>query len=210
LHGDGEHQIDRYFHFAPGDIGCDKDTKIVQTMTHNHKNLALIPVETDGLMVDLRQGGAGPTGGWVATGYEKKIPAPLVCWSTRIKLPAALHTLIVPFNDKVPDIQVQSFCDIYNGTSARQVLQLKTSGSVDVLYFGSSLDPQIVDFYNGWQTNGRAAYLRLNSAGSVRSAVVIEGSMLMFNGKTLLQSNHRAAFAAVAGFDADTPCSPPG
>ena len=73
LVGEGEHTVDRCFHFATADVIHDRTTGAVQTRSPNGRpNLAVIPVEREGVAsISLAEGRRPPADGWLSATSEK-------------------------------------------------------------------------------------------------------------------------------------------
>ena len=71
LNGEGDHEYDLYLHFAPIEIEFDKDLPLVIKTKANGANLAVIPLNTEGVSVEV-------TKGWVSYRYGVKVEAPIV------------------------------------------------------------------------------------------------------------------------------------
>ena len=71
LNGDGQHQYDLYFHFAPIEIEFDRDLPMAIKTKTNGANFAVIPLYREGVSVEV-------TRGWVSYQYGVKVEAPIV------------------------------------------------------------------------------------------------------------------------------------
>src|SRR6185312_9138655 len=98
LIGDGEHALDRCFHFATADVIRDAASGAAQTqLSDGRPNLAVVPIERSGVTLELSRGGPASAGGWLAVGYEQKRQAAMAKFRTTSPLPCALHTVLLPF-----------------------------------------------------------------------------------------------------------------
>ncbi len=86
LEGSGEHRFDLYFHLAPMDLTTEGLE--VRTKT-NGANIAIIPVNKDGLSLEIQEG-------WVSPGYGRKVAAPIVRYSMVARAPLEFVTTIKP------------------------------------------------------------------------------------------------------------------
>jgi hypothetical protein len=196
LLGQGEHQIDRYFHFTPMEVVFDRETKVIHTNSQSGNNLAILSVEKEGVAVEIQRGGGTPGQGWLAIGYGKKAPAPVGRCSTKVGLPIALHTLLVPFREDLPSIEVKTVPVAENESLMDQALMIQIGGKKDILVFSSRTGNKTVKFYKGWLTNGRVTCVRLNEKGSVISCALVDGSILIADGNVLLRTGKTIPFAA--------------
>jgi hypothetical protein len=89
LTGTGRHKFDLYFHFAPMDLKKEKDELVISIETGNETgaNIAIMPLETDGLKLAIENG-------WVSYSYGQKVEAPIVKYSKTAEVPAEFVTVI--------------------------------------------------------------------------------------------------------------------
>lgn len=197
VEGVGDHELDRYFHFAAGPVVTDQDGSGVRTTTSLSSNLRVIPLEREGVHIELCDGGAGPDDGWLAVRYGARVRAPVVRFRTRQALPAVLHTLIVPFITEPPPVRT----DLLSSASA-------TAGGARGLAIAVHDERLIVLWtpgggacdFGGWWTDARLAWCRLNPDGSVRSCGIVAGSRLG-TGDEVLVGVGRPVRCATLGLD---------
>jgi uncharacterized heparinase superfamily protein len=98
LTGEGgyKHKFELYFHFAPMDLKKEKDELVIETRNKNGANIAIAPLETDGLKLAIENG-------WVSYSYGQKVEAPIVKYSKTAEVPAEFVTCIAP--GRVPSVE---------------------------------------------------------------------------------------------------------
>lgn len=84
LDGSGEHRFDLYFHLAPLDLVTEG--LVVRTKTKG-ANIAIIPLNKDGLSLEIQSG-------WVSLSYGRKREAPIIKYSKVGKAPIEFITRI--------------------------------------------------------------------------------------------------------------------
>jgi hypothetical protein len=199
LWGEGEHQIDRYFHFTAKEIVRQRDGTAIHAGSPNGGNLAVISVERKGIAVQSNLGGNEPEDGWLAMSYGKKMQAPVVRCSTRATLPIALNTLLLPFRNGTPEVRVDPVQLSGSGLVRDQRLIIEIDGKKDVLFFSSGNQDRAVKFHsNGWLTDGRLSCIRFDTAGKMVSCALLSGSILVVDDSVLLQAQHKVPFAALS------------
>jgi Heparinase II/III-like protein/Heparinase II/III N-terminus len=199
LWGEGEHQIDRYFHFAALEIVRQRDGTAIHARSPRGENLAVMFVETDGMAVESKCGGDEPEDGWLAMSYGKKMRAPVVRCSTKATLPIALNTLLIPFRDDVPQVKVDAIQLPVSNSLSEQGFVIEIGGKKDILLFSTRNQDSAMEFYgNAWLTNGRLSCLRLDTKGKIESCALVAGSILVGAGSVLLQADHKVPFAALS------------
>jgi hypothetical protein len=191
--GEGEHQIELYYHFAGVEIDSSRGDKTIYARTSLGKGLALIPLE-EALAAEITQGRKGPEGGWLAVGYGKKLPVPVVRYSITATLPIALHTLLVPFRTDVPDLEIESLQFSPNASLLDDGFIIADGRSRDILLFSASHDQAGEVCAGGLRTDGRFGWVRLNADGEVTSCGLVAGSVLASAGSILLQARAKVAF----------------
>ncbi len=98
LTGEGgyKHKFDLYFHFAPMDLKKEKDELVIETGNKNGANIAIAPLVTDGLKLEIKNG-------WVSHSYGTKVEAPIVKYSKTAEVPAEFVTCIA--TGRVPSVE---------------------------------------------------------------------------------------------------------
>ena len=98
LTGEGgyKHKFDLYFHFAPMDLKKEKDELVIETGNKNGANIAIVPLETEGIKMAIENG-------WVSYNYGTKVEAPIVKYSKTAEVPAEFVTCIA--TGRVPSVE---------------------------------------------------------------------------------------------------------
>jgi hypothetical protein len=88
--GSGHHTYEVFFHFAPT-VGCHLggDSLVAETQDPDGPNLAIIPLETEGLRVGIRPG-------WVSTRYGAREEAPVACYTAVGEAPLTMRFCLFP------------------------------------------------------------------------------------------------------------------
>jgi len=94
LRGEGNHQFDLFFHFAPLEIGLDNEFPLTVTTRIEGANLALIPLEAEGVSVEILDG-------WVSCRYGAKEKAPIVRYSKNSQAPTSFCNILYPYIGKI-------------------------------------------------------------------------------------------------------------
>jgi hypothetical protein len=90
LNGEGYHHYDLYFHFAPIEIEFDKDLPLAIKTKADGANLAIIPLDREGVSVEV-------TKGWVSYRYGVKVEAPIVKYSKKGIAPISFCNILYPY-----------------------------------------------------------------------------------------------------------------
>jgi len=110
LEGTGNHLIEAFFHFAPGQARLLPNGNGVQVSTASGIHAVLQVVGTDALQTDLLQGGAEPDGGWLATSYGRKEPAPVVRFHGRVDFPFSIVFALFPSQELTDPPVIEKSC----------------------------------------------------------------------------------------------------
>jgi hypothetical protein len=202
LIGDGEHQVDRYFHFAPGEVSYDVNARVIRTQPSVGGGLAVLTVEQQGTVVEILQVGAQPSDGWLAIGYEKKVRAPIARYRTYGRLPIALHTLLIPVHVGTLNMQVdvKPVCGRVR-SSVSQAFLVQLGGRRDVVFFSATAG--LIPFYKEWRTDAQVAWITLDEQSDIAAGALINGSSLVVGEQDLLRLERKvplAAFSLVDGY----------
>ncbi len=90
LEGSGLHYVEVFFHFAPGRYHLHADRPCISIVTDGGNHTTLESMRPAALNIDARRGEAEPDGGWIAEGYGRKVPAPVVRFYGQVCLPCTL------------------------------------------------------------------------------------------------------------------------
>lgn len=90
LSGDHSHKFDLYIHFAPLEVELDNEFPLVVRTKTQGANLAIIPLETNGVSVEVLKG-------WVSYQYGVKVKAPVVKYFKSAQAPASFCNVLYPY-----------------------------------------------------------------------------------------------------------------
>ena len=85
--GGDKHKFELYFHFAPMALKNVKDELVIETGNKTGANIAIAPLEIDGLKLAIEKG-------WVSYSYGTKVEAPIVKYSKTAEVPTEFVTCI--------------------------------------------------------------------------------------------------------------------
>lgn len=102
LEGADVHQIDLLFQFGHAHLSQAKDGWI-RAMTPDGRSLFIKSFAATPLQAEIHEGEVEPIRGWISPDYGLRVPAPLLCYSTVIRLPLRIVTLLVPGNGNLAD-----------------------------------------------------------------------------------------------------------
>jgi hypothetical protein len=90
LEGNGRHYVESFFHFAPGHLKVLPENQGVSMTTDQGVHAVLRAAGVHDLQIDARHGESEPDGGWIAIGYGRKEPAPMVRFHGCVQLPTTM------------------------------------------------------------------------------------------------------------------------
>jgi hypothetical protein len=191
--GQGEHQLERYFHFAPTTVVVQEETGTLLWHADSGKSMAVVPVEKEHITVELVHPSEAPEGGWVAPQYGVKVRAPIGRYSQTAALPVTLHTLIMPFTGEFAPATVEVLP--VETPQVAQILRITTSSYCDVLLFSTVAGKKSGSA--GWQTDSHTAYIRLSKEQEIIAGFIVDGSVLALDGHDLLRVDRKIRFGAI-------------
>ena len=195
LLGEGEHDLERCFHFATAEVAETPESQSVATQVPGRPNLAVVPVERDGLSLEVSRGGGAPASGWLAVGYERKVQAAVAKYRTTPRLPCALHTLIVPFREDASPVGVRLVpLESDAGSPGDRAFEVARPGGRDVWAFSGG---GVARFHHDCVTDARSTCVRFDDEGRVTGCVFVSGSSVHVNGEPLLVLDRRVRGAAL-------------
>ncbi len=197
LVGEGEHTVDRCFHFATADVIHDRTTGAVQTRSANGRpNLAVMPVEREDVVVDLARGGPASAGGWLAVGYEQKVQGAVAKFRNTSCLPRVLHTVLVPFRGGSPWVRVSARpIESDSGSPLDRAFEVTRPGGRDIWAFSNGRSAR---FHDGWLTDARSTCVQLDDRGTVIGCALVSGSSVEVNGQPVLKLDRRVRAATIS------------
>jgi len=103
LDGIGTHQYEAHFHLDSPSARVDSKTQaVISENAKEQGQLAIFPLDRQGLDVKIVQGQKDPLLGWVP---EQHRAIPTACYQKTQQAPALFATLLHPFKDKEPSIE---------------------------------------------------------------------------------------------------------
>ncbi|RPI57019.1 MAG: hypothetical protein EHM55_03380, partial [Acidobacteria bacterium] len=197
LVGEGQHTVDRCFHFATADVAHSRTTGGVQTRSANGRaDLAVIPVERDGVAVELARGGPASAGGWLAVGYERKIQGAVAKFRNTSLLPAVFHTVLVPFRGGSPWVRVSARpIESDSGSLIDRAFEITRPGGRDIWAFSKGRSAR---FHDGWVTDARSTCVQLDDKGAIVGCALVAGSSVEVNGEPVLVLDRRVRAATIS------------
>ena len=102
LEGTDVHQIDLLFQFGHACLSQARDGWI-RAMTPDGCSLFIRSFAAMPLQSEIHEGDVEPIRGWISPDYGLRVQAPLLCYSTVIRLPLRIVTLLVPGDAEVVD-----------------------------------------------------------------------------------------------------------
>ena len=185
LTGEGEHVLDRCFHFATPEVIRHAASSIVQTrLSDGRPNLALIPVERDGTTLKVARGGPLSAGGWLAVGYERKVQAAVAEYRNTAVLPCVLHTVLVPFHGDSPWLRVTTRTIESDAASPLdRAFEVSRPGGRDIWAFSTG---ETARFHDRWFTDARATCVQMDDADRITGCALVSGSRIELNGEPVL------------------------
>lgn len=94
LTGEGIHTFDLYFHFEPMKLEQDKDDPLIIKTKCKGWNIALIPLNPDGLTIEIIDG-------WISYSYGTKVKAPVVRYSKIGIVPTTFLTVLYLYKEEI-------------------------------------------------------------------------------------------------------------
>jgi len=89
VEGSGSHQIEVFFHLAPGVKIAKRSPESITIKTMAGRLATVEVLDNEQTKAEVVEGGEGPDGGWVGTGYGHRQRAPVLKFSGQVELPAS-------------------------------------------------------------------------------------------------------------------------
>jgi hypothetical protein len=95
LLGTGDHTYSSIFHLDADDAAVDENSLVIRTTQPDAANLAVVPVDRDGLTVRVVKGQEDPVQGWAPMYARHAVPTPI--YEKQGPCPQTFVTLLVPY-----------------------------------------------------------------------------------------------------------------
>ncbi|MDO8682732.1 MAG: alginate lyase family protein [Armatimonadota bacterium] len=188
--GEGKHSLEQRWHFVPGEAKFDPATLTAQTAFAEGGNVAVTQIDPSRLKVEQTTADR-----WVPRAQAKKpSKMPTFIYRTEATLPAAIDTVLFPFEGKQAPIQPKVLEKSADGlSSAFKMIQ----GKVQDLFIlqksagKKSLCSEKVSF-----VGERLFVRRVN--GNLRSLLLVNGASVTIDGKEKVKSAKPLSWVAVS------------
>lgn len=110
LYGEDVHEVELLFQFAGRDLSLLNEGNWAQSSASDGVGLYVIPIATTRLDAEINIGEVEPIRGWLSQDYGLRSPAALLRYSTVVRLPLRIVTLLVPKvsnTDRPPDVDAE-------------------------------------------------------------------------------------------------------
>jgi uncharacterized heparinase superfamily protein len=135
LEGTGEHDVEVFFHLAPGNVWLHTLHQAVEYQA-NGVTFWLQLVEDRGFQMELLEGGLGPEGGWIGTAYGRRQRAPVIRYHGRVRLPVQLTFACLGFRERPDDLRVEPQTiedDLNHSLVDGSACRISRGGKTDIL-----------------------------------------------------------------------------
>jgi hypothetical protein len=186
LTGKGSHDLDLYYHVDPGyqnNYSFNSTEKIFTT-----PDFSILPVRMDSE--------ASVTDGWVSFDYGNKASAPILRYSKVGALPQTFETVLHPFDNQNPSVEVKKL-QATSGSgiafSADQAIAMKVlrPSGTDVICLNHTIDEPIqIDSLN---FTGELLHVRFGPGKDISQYNLVKGSFIQKSKQVIFNAgNHNA------------------
>ena len=178
LAGRGKHSIDLYWHFTEK-ANLTVDNKDLRMLVDygDEVTLTVLPVEPEGLSIEVAQGSIDPIQGWISYDYGVKLPAPVLRYTKKTNTPARFTTILHPCKGVRSDINVKWL--------ARDVLEIQRDDCRDLVILSDGNETK----YDKFEFDGQVLFARLNQDGRLKSCFSVGVSYILYGDKLILNSH---------------------
>jgi hypothetical protein len=187
LEGEGEHTLERWFHFAPECQAQNGSAGLVAALP-SAGNLLLRELMPHKLETEIFKAGPKPEMGWCAPSYGVKIPAPVARLRLRASLPRQFCTLLVPYKNKMPALQHEIEGKFGTHQAEPCAVRLASAQGNDLIVFNFSGELQTL---GALTTDAKIAYLRRDLLSGFTTIAMVAGTQLHLNNMHIFQFEQR-------------------
>jgi len=191
--GSGEHSLEQRWRFVyETPLETDEATLLTKTAYESGGNLAIVQIAPSHMKLERTT-----TDVWLWRSQldDKPVQIPTVNYVIKRQLPAAIDTLLLPFEGaKMPRVLTQTIERSPDGLDAVFVV---SQGDVqDIFAYQRVSAPKNISSA-GISFNGERLFLR-KVAGKIRSALLINGSNLVVDGQQIIRAEKPVSWAAIS------------
>lgn len=188
IEGEGEHTLDRWFHFAPDCQVHHGNEDLIATLPR-FGHLLLRDLVPQPRAVEIFKGGPQPELGWSAPSYGVKFPAPVARLRSQARLPRQFCTLLVPYRGKMPALQHEVEGEFGVHKVDPCVVRLASAQGNDLIAFNFSGEVQTL---GALITDAKIVYLRRDLLSGYTTIAMVAGTRLHLNGKEIFKTEQRS------------------
>jgi len=193
LLGRGRHRADSAFHFqASASARIKARDRSVRTV-NGRAGLTILPVSESDLDVRIASGERDPIQGWVPAAWGDHRPAPAAIYTVEDDLPLAIYTVLYPYPEgEIPELQV----DLLSCTENREPVPSSGAAGLRISIDGRqeycliSHDRRALRRFGPILFDGEIGAIRYTSDGQLQHVLLVNGSYLEIDGKTILNAEH--------------------
>ncbi|MFQ6099172.1 MAG: heparinase II/III-family protein, partial [Armatimonadota bacterium] len=173
LLGEGEHTYSNIFHLDADDAVVDDETMTVRTNVPGKANLALVPVDRDGLSLRVVKGQEDPVQGWIPRERHRAVPTPI--YEKAGTCPQTFVTLLVPYPAGDAPTVAARLLDLGRPSSEAVGVEVRMGGGRDVILYAYG-EPMKLEA-GGVSADAKLAVVR-RSADGATTVGVMRGKIL--------------------------------
>lgn len=184
--GEGEHQLDLFWHFAPGlEIGEETPATsfAIQKSGEKEPVLALLASEGHDFRARVEQVPWSPC-------YGRLMLAPALCFSRKTSLPSEIATLLVPRPGPLAEWGQLTRLKSEQKDSPACGYQYSTAMGSHYIFFAESGQQWKIE---RWASNARFLYCATSPGGQLLQYIFYEGSYLALDEQPLFEKKQRAS-----------------
>ncbi len=180
LLGTGAHTYSNMFHLDADEASSDDETLVVRTQEEGRANLALVPVDRDGLTVRIVKGQDDPVQGWLPRENHRAVPTPI--YEKTGPCPQTFATLLVPYPAGAEPQVVAMELETDSARDDVAAMMMRVGESEDVLLYsyGESARMKVKDI----EADARLALVRKRGDGEW-SVSLMDGTRVSVSGLTV-------------------------
>ncbi len=188
-----EHKIESMLHFTPGKFVVNQENDEIRSEDSDKANILVKIISDKKIEITKIEGQDNPVQGWIALGYNHKVSAPTIIFTTTTTLPLGLGYILFPYpQGKSIDLEVVNI-DIYENQhklklSDAVACKIKFGDTVDDLFMLNSVSSSITKSWENYTSNGQVVCIR-KKAGVLNQIVLLNGSVLKIGKDLVLETD---------------------
>jgi hypothetical protein len=188
-----EHLYEQCFHFHSGEVSAGKDGAIFLSM--GRRGLVIKPLDQGALNLEILKGSEKPIQGWISPAYDRRLPAPVVKYSERIKGTGVIPMVLFPVQGK----KRLPACRVLCRNEETIFFKLSYAKFSDLFMFGNRSGQ--LQQAGGFGSDAQICFFRISKDEKVKKAFMVKGRRLLLSQDKVIEFEKPVQYAELREYE---------